>query len=341
MVSPEWALTNLTLPILKMGKTLKVIVDSPMKPGVVEELEAKTGLTVELALASATTIRELVRQVYARGAAADEERRDPVSISTALEAILEVDSPRFGISVRGLRTTAWWDDRGTIRRRALSGDWRGELDRVMMPGLGAATPVESRSEWQAELLGPGSVTPVDVSYLADESGREYLFSRRAGEASIEARFPPPSSGVLSEIRLLARSGTARFIVLVDPPALGHEILPHLPTLLLDPTWRGIYINARDQDAATEAFSLKMPDDPNSWAKELESLRAFHFDVVTVDLSGGDKAWAGSALDIASVAFLLWPTEDDVAPAHQAGIRWKLRIRQAGDELEWSLEPLHP
>jgi hypothetical protein len=101
------------------------------------------------------------------------------------------------------------------------------------------------------------------------------------------------------------------------------------------------VNAQDTDAAEEAFSLKMPSDPDQWATELETLRAFHFDVVTVDLTGNQADWASTALDVASVAFLLWPMEEDRRPAYDAGIRWELHIARAeGDRLEWSLEPLH-
>jgi hypothetical protein len=85
----------------------------------------------------------------------------------------------------------------------------------------------------------------------------------------------------------------------------------------------------------------VPKDPATWATEIEQLRAFHFDVVTVDLTGAEKSWTESALDIASVAFLLWPDAQDPRPAYEAGIRWQIRIeRDVGDHLEWSLEPLH-
>ena len=65
-------------------------------------------------------------------------------------------------------------------------------------------------------------------------------------------------------------------------------------------------------------------------------------MVTVDLAGGVGAsdWPGSALDVGSVAFLLWSGDEDVAPAYDAGIRWHLQISQVEDGgLEWTLDPL--
>jgi hypothetical protein len=101
------------------------------------------------------------------------------------------------------------------------------------------------------------------------------------------------------------------------------------------------LHAHEQAAAGEAFSITLPPDPDKWAEELEALRAFHFDVVTVDLSGGNKYWAGEALDVGSIAFLLWQVDEDTAPAYEAGIRWCLHIAQSdGGHLEWSLRPLH-
>lgn len=342
LVSPEWALSHLTMPILKTDKTLRVIVESPIKTGPIEELRARTELEIELALASPASIRELIRQVYARATAAEEPRNTPIMLPDALDSVLEANAPRFGISVRGMRSYVWWDDRGTVRRSPLAGDWRADLERMLIPGPSEMTSGTVRTEWDAELNRAGHLLPVEVHYIADESGREFLFEPREVVSSLDQRFTPPAAGILSEIRLLARSGAARFIVIVDPPDLGHEVLPHLPNLLFDPSWRSIYINAREQQGADEAFSLQMKDDPTTWAGELEALRAFHFDVVTVDLSGSDGGWAGSALDVASVAFLLWQAEDDVRPAYEAGIRWTIRIqREAGDHLEWSLEPLHP
>ncbi len=342
LVSPEWALAHLTLPIMRTGDTLTVIVESPIKTDAIDDLHARTDLKIEMALASPAKIRELIRQVYARGTAAEEAQRPtPVSLTGGMDQALEAASSRFGISTRGHRSWFWWDDSGTIRRRPLEGLWEGELAQVVNPSPLDHVKGEVRSIFAAEVIRAGIVTGVEVRYLSDESGHEFLFRPQEERSSLQDRFPLPSPGILSEIRLLARSGSARFVVTCEPGELGHEIMPHLPQLLLDTSWRSIYINVQDQAAADEAFSMKMPSDPDQWAAELETLRAFHFDTVTVDLTGNQADWAGSALDVASVAFLLWPLGEDRRPAYDAGIRWEMHIAQEeGGHLEWSLEPLH-
>ena len=341
LVSPEWALAHLTLPIMKTADTLTVVVGSPLETKAVDELRSLTELNVELALAAPSKIRELIRQVYARAAAAEEGgQRAPIELGDAWDEVLRVTAPRFGISVRGSRASVWWDDCGTIRRRPLSGDWRGYLEHSLAPSPREAIGTNERAMWDGTLSRAGTVTTVDVRFLRDESGLEYLFHPGHQTSELKQRFPPPAEGILSEVQMLARSGKARFVVTSDPASLGHEFLPHLPELLLDPTWRSIYINAVDHPAAAEAFSHRLSDDPSAWASELEALRAFQFDVVTVDLSAGRADWAGSALDVASVAFLLWGAGDDFGPAYEAGIRWQLHVAQRdGGDLDWTLDPI--
>jgi hypothetical protein len=341
LVSPEWALAHLTLPIMKTADTLTVVVDSPLKADAVDELAARTDRTIQLALAGPGKIRELIRQVYARASARDEgERAAPVSLNEAIGLALNAAAPRFGISTRKTRSWFWYDDAGTVRRRPIEGIWAPDLDKALDPAASKEIKGRDRKQWNARLARLGMVTPVEVRYLADETGSEYLFRPIQEKGGVQERFPPPTPGILSEVRMLSRSGSARFIVTAEPGSLGHEILPHLPPLLLDPSWRSVYVNAVDQKAAAEAFSIQMPKDPKKWVSELETLRAFHFDVVTVDLTGNADSWASSALDVASVAFLLWPDNQDRRLAWEAGIRWELHIEQEGSLLDWSLEPLH-
>lgn len=341
LVTPEWALANLTLPIMMTEDAITVVVDSPIRTAPVDELSRWTDKRIDLALASAANIRELVRQVYARAEAADrKERPPPTKLAEALGSALGAASARFGVSVRGHRALFWWDDGGTIRRRPLEGFWQQDLDTLVSPSPTDEIGDQERAAFTARMNREGIVTSVEIRYLSDESGAEYLIRPVQEKNVLEERFPPPPKGVVSEIRLLSQSGSARFLVTTDPGDLGHEILPHLPTLLLDPDWRSIYVHAEDQKAADEAFSVEMPADPEAWRTELETLRGFHFDVVTVDLTGNAAEWTGTALDVAAVAFLLWQNEEDRKAAHDAGIRWELHIRsEDGGRMEWSLEPL--
>ena len=342
LVSPEWALANLTLPIMRTERVLTVVVDSPIKTEAVDVLEARTDLTIELALASSTNIRELIRQVYARGAAHEEEERPaPASIKEVFSLALDSASKRFGISTRGPRAWAWYDDSGRIRRRPLEGLWNSELQELVSPSPDEEIGDALRASWSGHVNRDGMVTPIEVQYLADESGAEYLFRPVDAYAQLQDQFPPPSAGILSEIRLLARSGSARFLVVTDPAELGHDILPHLPTLMLDTSWRSIYLTDPDSRAASHAFSVELPMSEDDWAAELDSIRGFHFDVVTVDLPGHPEKWLQSALDIAAIAFVRWTGEVESRIALEAGIRWELKIEaQEGNRLEWSLDPLH-
>lgn len=335
LVSPEWALRNLALPIFATDETLQVIIDSPLKTEPIEELAERTGLAIERSLAMPEAIRELVREVFARIAARDEAEYHALPVSDFLDHVADAGSGRFGVAVRSSRAVAWWMRGGAVARATLSGDWRADLTAAMTsPPSGVDD--QTRGSWATDLKTAHVTIPVKVEFIRDESGREYLFRRNGPTRSLSTRFTPPSDGVAEEIRMLTRSGKARFVVTTEPVEIGHEILPHLPTILLDPLWRSLYIHAADQSAADEAFSVRMENDPAAWGAEIESLRTFHFDAVTVDLSGGDLDWAESSLDVGSVAFLLW-SADELKAAYDAGVRWHLRISMdEHDELEWSL-----
>lgn len=338
LVSPEWALAHLTMPILRTADTLTVVVDSPMRSDAVEELAARTDRRIELALASGERIRELIQQVYSRSQQEAEPRRPtPISLGEALALALEAASERFGVSVRGHQAWFWYRDAGSVRRRRLDGHWEAELDRLVSPPPSAQVASKERTRFRGQVNREGIITPTEVDFLSGPGGREFLFEPIEERSGIHDRFPPPQSGVLTEIRLLARSGSARFAVLADPQ-LGDEILPHLPHLLLDPSWRAVHVATRRVDA--DVFQVVVPSEAARREKELDELRAFGFDVLTASLEEfGVDALDGLA-DVAAVVFLLWSTDIDHAAAQGAGVRWELRIaRGAGDQLEWTLEPL--
>lgn len=336
MVTPEWALSHLTLPIMKTAEALTVIVDSPIKTRAVDELQLKTDLRIDLALASAGKIRELIRQVYARTHPAEEgEPTVPMAFHEFVSQALDAGAVRLGVSARQPRASGWFEDGGRVRRRLLNARWEAELGELLSPSPEEKVQGSSHTAWQGLLSREGMGTPVEVRYLASGNGREFLFRPVKENAGIRERFQAPSQGVLSEIRLLVRSGSARFAVTASPPELGEEILPYLPALLLDPGWRALHMAAKEH-ADPQLFSIVVDD----WAEEkLKELRAFHFDVVTAGPSSPVEEWLPGVLELGASAFLLVPESQDRRVLQDAGVRWEIMITRAAGQLEWTLLPL--
>ncbi len=339
LVTPEWALSHLTLPIMKTDDAVTVIVDSPIKTDAVDELQHRTGLRIELALASAGKIRELVRQIYSR-VGKDElaEGHAPISLDTLFTEALERGATRFGISVRGRRVTGWFDDRGTSFRRHLTSGWGAALDGAMTPSPTNQIEV-GVWRWSGAMEREGASIPVEVRVLTSPAGTEYLIRPVEADTRLHERFHPPPQGILSEVRLLARSGTARFAVTTTPESLAEAILPYLPALLLEPSWRSVHVGG-EGEPPEDVFMVVLPTDPEGRAGAIGDLRAFHFDALTAHLPGDPEEWAPEVLDLAGAAFLAWSGEADRRVADRIGIRWELRIEGGeGGRFEWSLLPL--
>jgi type IV pilus assembly protein PilB len=340
LVSPEWALAHRVLPIMKTADSITVIMDSPLKGEPIEELRQKTGLEVELALASSDRIRELIREVYARvGADADPpEARGPIPVAALLGSAMEHGAPRMGISARGSRAMGWSEIRGRVKRRLLTSSWRDDLEGLLdpPPSEGAAQPP---ARWKAQMTQGSVRRPVEARCLASSGGVEYLFRPEEEGAGLRERFPPPARGTLEEVRLLVRSGSGRFAVSTEPPDLSGEILPYLPSLLLDSGARSVHLTPGGE-APDDVFAVEVGTATEERGEALRDIRTFHFDAVTADLGPDVGEWAGDVLDLATAAFLGWPREVEGKAVEDTGIRWRIHVsRTKGEGLDWSLTPM--
>jgi type IV pilus assembly protein PilB len=340
LVSADWALTHLTLPIMRTADALTVIVDSPIKTEAVDQLQARTERRIELALAPASKIRELIQQVYGDERLTDDAPRSVATLGDVLGGALEAGAERFGISVRGAWAHGWYSDRGTMRRMALTGGWAEALEEIVTPSPRDQVGGATHRVWEAQLAWEGIASAVEVHYLANDGGVEYLFRPEKVQARLLERFPPPPPGVVSEVRLLAQSGSARFAVTGQPDTLVSAIFPYLPALLFQESWRSVHLAAAGSETPDDVFSLRLdPASPDA-ASTVDEVRGFHFDAATLSLPGNPKDWASSLIDVAATTFVRWEGLTDRSVAAGQGIRWELKIESPADgHVEWSLSPL--
>lgn len=342
LVSPEWAQAHVALPILQTESTLQVVIDSPMKQEVVEELASETGLTIELSLAPSDAIRRLIREVFGRAAAADDHALEPAELAPVLGEVIRSRPDRFGLSARGGRGVLWWAAEGAVHRCRLLGDWEGAFRKAVSPGPPPDATDRSVLDWEVRLSAPGCHLDARASRLADESGVEYVFLP-SGEPEVSSpTFRTAPEEIVEEVATLVRAGRARFLVSSEPATVSPDLLPHLPRLLLDEHWRSIYINAEGRPVAGVVFSVEVGPDRAIWPEELESLKAFQFDAVTADLAGADATTINATLDLAPVAFLLADGEAGTQLAYGSGVEWRLHVEEDSHGfLEWNLELLNP
>jgi hypothetical protein len=336
LVAPEWALAHLTLPIMRSGDELTVVVDSPFRLEAAEELAGRVGCEARLALAAPGMIRDAIRAVYGREAeGVDPQETLPCGLDEALARIDLAGAERFGISVREGRGGGWWDAGGTVHRRALDFRWGS----VLAERLDSPLPSGASGPFEARLSLGGPALPVEVRLLEGDGGREILFRLVHDPHAAAHRFTPPPAGLLAEIRLLVRSGAARLLVTGSPAELAEEVLPHLPTLFFDGGRRSAHLRDRGRHEGA-GLGIRVPVDPEGRRGSLDALRPFQLDVVTVALRGLDATSLRKALDAASVCFVFWGDPQDTGVPAEAGVRWRLHLaREDGDHLEWALHTL--
>jgi hypothetical protein len=346
LVSPEWALAHLAIPIARTDYGLTVVVDSPIKAGPVAELERRTGLEIQLAIASPAKIRELIREVYQRGSPPDESpsTRPALTLDEFLDLAVAESAARFGISVRSRRALGWWDERGTIHRRHLTVGWEEALERRLSPGPREWAGATHQAAWEARLSYRGAEIGVEVRSLEAERGREILIRPVRAEEPLDDRFFPPPSSVVGEVRLLARSGVARFAVITEPPELRARLLASLPSLLLGPSYRAVHLTDEAEfpleGVTASVLTLPVPSAPEEREAFLRDLRAFRLDAITASLSGEPAAWLAGVAGAASVVFVPLSDPESRADLLKAGIGWRLRVREEeGGRLDWEIGPL--
>jgi hypothetical protein len=344
LVPADWALAHLAVPIMRAGRTLTVVVADPLGTDTIAEVRSRTGLDVDMALASAFRIRELIHAVYGTQAAPPLDDMVPSSLEELIAHALEHGADRFGVSIRGTSAMGWWHARSESHRVPLSDGWEGSLGERIQPSPldkireAVSDPaVGGHIEWDAALhradAGAGAA-PLAARALAGVGGAELLFRvlDSISPAAAAARIELPTS-LITELQLLWRGGSARVGVGAARVEVARAVLPLLPSLGLGAHSRAVHIDAEGEGAAT--CTVRAGRDPAFAA----TVASYELDALTIDLPAEGYP-VRELLRAAPLTFLLLDEPEERAAPGDWGINWLLTIAGQPGSYAWDLRALH-
>lgn len=81
LVNKKYAARHLVVPLARVGNKLVVAMDDPTKAGLVEDLQASVGLTIEVVTSTTSSIRRAFARLYGESVALDADQADRVILS--------------------------------------------------------------------------------------------------------------------------------------------------------------------------------------------------------------------------------------------------------------------
>lgn len=329
-VPASWAERHNAIPVGLEDGWLTLVVDSPLKAGLADDLARRTGLSVKLALCSARLVRDAIRTVYKLEPVRDEAERI-LSLEAFWILATSPSAPRWGLMVRHDRVTGWIERAGQIERHPLVHNWLGFLDRLLSPPPSQILPPHGRREWRASVRPDQSPAAVKVKSLSGPGGHELLFEPMRDESDRLVQLPTASD--LAELRTAIREGPAVIGVRSPHGGAARNLVAQLPRLLLHAGHHSVCLfregaHAISGDLLVLDFSEEAIDEPM-----FEVLEQLRLDALGLELSPSSREMWERALSLAPVTLLvLTGSLEDAAPpgvdhllatASDEQPRWKL------------------
>lgn len=336
LVPADWALAHMAVPIVRAGRIVTVVVADPLNYEVAEELSARTGYQVDMALASAGRVRELIHAVYDTRDAAHPDRDRPVHAGDFLAQALTQGAERFGISIRSTTALGWWRSRGETHRAPLAEGWEIVVDGMISPPPIGRTrqALDGPMQWEATIDRGETSIPLEAQALIGVGGAELMFrplqNLPLAPASAELLLPPT---LMTELRLLWRSGKARVAVEAERIESARALLPLIPALAVGEHVRAAHINVTGEGGSAYTLAGEQND---AFA---EIVATYELDAVTIDLPADGYPIRG-LLRAAPLALLLLHAAGEYDTARDWGVNWLLTISGEPGGFAWNLRPLH-
>ncbi len=325
-----WAQRHNALPILREEGWLTLLVDSPLKFGLADELARRTGLSVRLALCSARHLRDLIREVY---------QLDPVqqkaSEVLSLEAFwsLATSPPalRWGLTVRRNQIIGWIRRGGHTQRHRLMHNWLSFFDRLLSPPPSQLLPPHGLRQWRASLRSDQSPPAVLIQSLSGPGGHDLIFEPVSDTVRARSRLPS-SEQIASLRRSLAREAV---VLAVHSPTgqAARELVTRLPALLLKSEHRSICLLREGIHAVSDDMLVASPPEEGD-EDILAFLEALHLDAVGLEIDPGHASRWRRALKLAPLVMIVLSgmKPGELMPP---GINWLL-TKSREDQTDWEL-----
>ncbi|WP_376694630.1 GspE/PulE/PilB domain-containing protein [Wenzhouxiangella sp. EGI_FJ10305] len=310
-VPATWAERHNAIPVLLEDGWLTLVVDSPLKAGLADDLARRTGLSVKLALCSARLVRSAIRAVYKLEPVRKEAKRI-LSLEAFWILATSPSAPRWGLMVRHNRVIGWIERAGHVERHHLVHNWLGFLDRLLSPPPSQILPPHGRRQWRASVRPDQSPAAVKVTSLSGPGGHELLFESARDES--ESLVELPAASDLAALR--DSVGKGRTVIGVRSPRGGaaRDLVTRLPRLLLDADHHSVCLfregaHAISGDLLVLNFSEDAVDEPM-----FDLLEQLGLDALGLELSPSSREMWERALSLAPVILLvLTGAPEEAAP----------------------------
>ena len=336
LVPADWALAHMAVPIVRAGRSITVVVTEPLSEQVMKELQQRTGFQIDMALASASRIRELIHAVYDAHDDAFTLREGDVTVSDFISRALNDVAERFGVSIRGGKATAWWRSRGRTHRAPLVDGWESALDVTIQPAPVARIRSfhDGHMEWDAAMDRIGTTIPLEAQALVGAGGAELVFTplQNAPMAPASAELILPTT-LMTELRLLWRSGSARIAVAAERLEIARALLPLIPSIAVGEHVRAVHVNSTGEGGTVYTLRGEHGD---AFA---ECVATYELDAITIDLPSQGYPLHG-LLRTAPLALILMHDPVDNSPTQDWGVNWLLTISGDPGGFAWQLRALH-
>lgn len=326
-----WAQRHNALPIERGKGWLTLVVDSPFKSGLADELARRTGLSVRLALCSPRILADAIRTVY---------RLDPVQDNggrvLSLEAFwsLATSPPTssWGLSVRRNQVIGWIDSGESISRHLLMHNWLSFLDQLLSPPPSKVLPPHGMRQWRATVRSDQSPPAVMIESLSGPGGHDLVFepvrfTKKAGEQL-------PSTEQLLSLRKHIAGHDSTVIGVHSPTGrAARELVTQLPKLLLKPEHRSVCLLSEGAHAISDDVLVVPPPDDGE-EDVLEFLERLNLDAVGLDIEPTRMDLWERMLQLAPLVMVVLSGAEIPDPL-PPGVD-KLLARQNESESGWSM-----